>query len=426
MVFSFSKRSKNSRLIIDESSSGSSISASRSSSFDQPLSPTLPDTLNSKTVNVLIVGQVYQDTIMTVDYYPGEDTKVRSSHTQQRRGGNCVNTAEVLAQFPKMNPFIMSAVGPKDSSSNLLAQLESKGVKTSSCFYRKSPTPSCYIIQCKDTGSRTIISSNTTQDITKDEFARKVEMSSITKTMSFEFDARPAYSWVHFEGRNVYETAAQIDWLEAKAKREGWRNELTISVELEKPDRPHIDILLTRGDVVFFSKLYAEKRGYDEATDFLRDFQARCKPGAILFCTWGAQGATCLFKGDILHSSALAQAQVVDTVGAGDTFIAGVIYCMTRGHTLLTTLKFSCEMASRKVSRSGFDGLADTMFKVWETSLGAELNKAHYHAPLLHSKSYENGFLGFDFGTLTSRRSGMSHKKLLSHSSSAPLLKNNK
>lgn len=89
-----------------------------------------------------------------------------------------------------------------------------------------------------------------TQDITKDEFARKFEMSSITKTMSFEFDARPAYSWVHFEGRNVYETAAQIDWLEAKAKREGWRSQLTISVELEKPDRPHIDILLTR--VIFF------------------------------------------------------------------------------------------------------------------------------------------------------------------------------
>lgn len=151
-----------------------------------------------------------------------------------------------------------------------------------------------------------------------------------------------------------------------------------------------------------------------------------CQIRAILFCTWGAQGATCLFKGEILHSSVLAQAQVVDTVGAGDTFIAGVIYCMSRGHTLLTTLKFSCEMASRKVSRSGFDGLADTMFKVWETSLGAELNKAHYHAPLLHSKSYENGFLGFDFGTLTSKRSGMSHKKLLSHSSSAPLLKNKK
>lgn len=141
---------------------------------------------------------------------------------------------------------------------------------------------------------------------------------------------------------------------------------------------------------------------------------------AILFCTWGAKGATCLSKGDITHSSALQGIQMIDSVGAGDTFIAGAIYCMSRGHTLLTTLKFSCEMASRKVARYGFDGLADTMFQVWEASLGAELTKQHYHTPLLHSKSYENGLLNFDFGTFTSRRSG---KKLLSHSSSAPLLK---
>lgn len=143
-----------------------------------------------------------------------------------------------------------------------------------------------------------------------------------------------------------------------------------------------------------------------------------------MFCTWGEQGATCLCKGDIFQSSALAQTHVVDTVGAGDTFIAGVIYCMSRGHTLLTTLKFSCEMASRKVARSGFDGLADTMFKVWEASLGAELNRAHHqpssHSKLLHSKSYENGFHGFDFGTISSQRSGTSH---LTPSSSAPLLR---
>jgi hypothetical protein len=96
---------------------------------------------------------------------------------------------------------------------------------------------------------------------------------------------------------------------------------------------------------------------------------------------------------------------------------------MSRGHTLLTTLKFSCEMASRKVSRSGFDGLADTMFKVWESSLGAEMNKAHIqgnHQKIQHSKSYENGFLGFDFSTLTTARSGTSH---LTHSSSAPILR---
>lgn len=143
--------------------------------------------------------------------------------------------------------------------------------------------------------------------------------------------------------------------------------------------------------MVFFSKLYVEKRGYDDVEDFLRDFEARCKPG-------GAQGASCLHKGDILHSSALVQTQVLDTVGAGDTFIAGVIYCMSRGHTLPTTLKFSCEMATWKVSRAGFDGLADTMFKVWESSLCSELNKAHKQPSqqqIRHSKSFEKWIFGF-------------------------------
>lgn len=71
-------------------------------------------------------------------------------------------------------------------------------------------------------------------------------MSRITKTIQFEYDCRTPFSWVHFEGRNVFETAAQIDWLELKATREGWRHALTISVELDKADRHNIDILLTR------------------------------------------------------------------------------------------------------------------------------------------------------------------------------------
>lgn len=115
---------------------------------------------------------------------------------------------------------------------------------------------------------------------------------------------------------------------------------------------------------------------------------------------------------------------MLDTVGAGDTFIAGVIYCMSRGHTLGTTLKFSCEMASRKVSRSGFDGLAASMFKVWESSSDTDLTKKRDQDSLLHSKSYDHGFLGLDFGALASRRPGMSQKSSLPRSSSVPILKN--
>lgn len=120
------------------------------------------------------------------------------------------------------------------------------------------------------------------EDITLDEFARQFEMAR----------------WVHFEGRNIDQVVQQIDWLDAKASRENWRSLLTISVELEKPDRENIDLLMPRvciyifreisqwwltfntpqGDIVFFSKLFAERRGYTDPAAFLRSVRQQCKP----------------------------------------------------------------------------------------------------------------------------------------------------
>lgn len=52
---------------------------------------------------------------------------------------------------------------------------------------------------------------------------------------------------------------------------------------------------------------------------------------------------------------------MTDSVGAEATFIAGIVYCMSRGYPLLTTLKFAWEMTVRKLTRIGIDGLANSM-----------------------------------------------------------------
>lgn len=75
--------------------------------------------------------------------------------------------------------------------------------------------------------------------------------------------------WIHFEGRNIDETIRMIDWLNEKAMHENWRQNLIISVECEKPDRENIQSLIPRGDVVFFSKLYAQYHGFHDAQSFL-------------------------------------------------------------------------------------------------------------------------------------------------------------
>jgi len=51
----------------------------------------------------------------------------------------------------------------------------------------------------------------------------------------------------------------------------------------------------------------------------------------------------------------------VDTVGAGDTFIAGVIYGLSLGVAPESVLRFACELAGHKCTQIGFDGLVDKM-----------------------------------------------------------------
>ncbi|KAI8086398.1 putative PfkB family kinase [Halteromyces radiatus] len=334
----------------------------------------------STVVNVLLVGQIYNDTILYINEYPKEDTKLRANDMEQRRGGNICNTAEVLSQFPRLNPHVMSCLGPKEASTALISSLETLGIKTKACIHRQTPTPSSYIIQSADSGSRTIISYNKTIDMTKDEFIHKFEEASNNKTKML-CDRQIPFSWVHFEGRNVHNVVEQIDWLDTKATQEGWRSQLIISVELEKPDRPDIDLLLPKGDVVFFSKLFAQTRQYNHPKDFLQAIRPQCKSSAKLFLTWGEQGASCLLEnGEIIHASAMPIHQVVDSVGAGDTFIAGIIFCLCRKLNVLTALKFSCELASRKVTQNGFNGLAKLMSRLWEASL--DIATGHKHLTL--------------------------------------------
>lgn len=70
----------------------------------------------------------------------------------------------------------------------------------------------------------------------------------------------------------------------------------------------------------------------------------------------------------MLRAPAIHVPRVVDAVGAGDTFIAGIVFAMSRGMDTMTSLRFACELASRKVAQSGFSGLAKLMAETWDIS----------------------------------------------------------
>ncbi|KAJ5115305.1 hypothetical protein NUU61_001064 [Penicillium alfredii] len=305
---------------------------------------------------VVAIGACYVDTILTTPHYPGEDEKLRASTLTRQRGGNCPNTLEVLQQLTQHVPSYQEpllklvAVLPAKSSvasEQIRSGLEPR-VRLSHCIYREqfSEPASSYIINSQSTGSRTIVNYHELPDMTVDEFSHIAD----------ELD--PQTTLFHFEGRDPDVTLGCIQYIRKKFPH------AQVSVEVEKPGRPGLEKLAEEADVVFYSKGWAQHSGYTSAEECLRKRSKLTRKATLLCCTWGQDGADAFEPGTgtLAHVGAYSAEdfRVVDTIGAGDTFIAGMLYgitCKARDWDLSTKLGFANRLAGIKVSQEGFSGL---------------------------------------------------------------------
>ena len=197
--------------------------------------------------------------------------------------------------------------------------------------------PTSYVCLSRATGSRTIVHFRDLPEYTAEDFGR-IELK--------------AWDWVHFEGRNVPETAR----MQARVKQRytGVRS----SLEVEKP-RPDIQTLFAASEVLLFSRAYARACGYEDGTAFLQAMRSNTG-SATLFCAWGERGAYAMDRQGFLYQSrAFPPAKVVDTLGAGDVFNAAVIDGMLQGRPIERVLEDACRLAGRKCGIQWLDDITD-------------------------------------------------------------------
>lgn len=80
---------------------------------------------------------------------------------------------------------------------------------------------------------------------------------------------------------------------------------------------------------------------------------------AKLICPWGVEGVVAIDNETDTFFSAPAQppAKVMDSLGAGDVFIASVIHSLCGGKSLQDSIEFGCRIAGAKVGFYGYDGI---------------------------------------------------------------------
>ncbi|KAG4255506.1 hypothetical protein FPRO06_02865 [Fusarium proliferatum] len=266
-------------------------------------------------------ARTHEISILSVPFFPSEDSKLRATSLNIRRGGNCPNSLQVLEQLlSERDTLQLHLVSPLPATGSSATQRvissfgEQSNIDFSHCVYREESTEaaSSYIMRSEASGSRTLVNYNDLLEMTEDEFGNIAR--------GFNPDQE---TWWHFEGRIPDTIQSCIRLL---------RNVLpkaTISVEIEKPGREGLPELAAEADVVFYSRSWAESRGHKTPEQCLR-----------------AEG----------HQKA--------AVGAGDTFIAGMLYgliCHPDDWTMGAKLGFAVRLATVKVQREGFDGLGRDM-----------------------------------------------------------------
>lgn len=284
---------------------------------------------------ILGTGIATLDIINHVDHYPHEDEEMRAAEQRIARGGNTANTLEVLAQLGNQCHFCGTLADDRDSRI-IEQQLSEAGIDTHGCQHLSGGhAPTSYITLNRQNGSRTIVHFRDLPELPADHFLGQ----------AFE-----AMDWFHFEGRNISATLQMLQHTRSV------RTDQPISIEFEK-DRPDIDGLIHLGDVLVFSHTFVTGRGFDNAETFMHHIRNH-NAEAMIICPWGDAGAWGMDRDNRpIHSPALQPEQVIDTLGAGDCFNAGLIHALSSGRTLAEALAFSNRLAGTKVGQEGFEGL---------------------------------------------------------------------
>ncbi|KAK3778747.1 hypothetical protein RRG08_013018 [Elysia crispata] len=297
----------------------------------------------------LFVGLVCVDVLNLVSKFPEEDAEYRCIDSYKQRGGNASNSSTVFSLLGGAAEFF-GILADDTELPFIQNNFEKFGVKFKNSVVKPNKIcPRTVVILSLESHSRTTLHTNKgLPELTLDDFSKNISLSS------------SEYGWIHFEGRdNAHEIARMITYVNEINKNNS--TSIFTSLEAEKLRfAPHLDKLdmWKLPDVLFVSKEFARGQGYTCMEQAVTSYFRKVKNGAVVICAWGEMGAAAMSdQSGLVTSPAFPPSEILDTCGAGDTFIAATLFALGRGKALQMAIKFGCKVAGSKCGVQGFNNL---------------------------------------------------------------------
>ncbi|MBC8209711.1 MAG: hypothetical protein H8E21_01490 [Gammaproteobacteria bacterium] len=276
---------------------------------------------------IILLGNCVLDQVWRLDHFPAQDEEMRACDQFRVLGGNACNSAQMLALLGN-DVELISSFAQDETAGWLLQQLEDLGIVTTNCRQLHGfKTPESTIWLNSENGSRTIV------------HYRDLPELELQQLKQIRLDA---YDWLHVEGRNIDTLKLFLESLDTRPR---------ISLEIEK-DRPGIEQLLPFVNLVIVSSAYLHSR-HISAHQCLQHFQ-QINPALSVVCTLGERGLLAMDAvGHRIQKSAVPVQRVVDTIAAGDCFIAALIHQMLQQPDFLAALDFAATIVAKKIQFRG-------------------------------------------------------------------------
>ena len=294
-------------------------------------------------MGVLVVGSIHADFYVKTWKFPSPGETVRGSSFFVLTGGKGANQAVGCARLG-VPAYLVSAVGGDDLGRIMLRDVLSKGVDVSYVYVDPSThTGVAFIVLNESTGENLIVVAPGADDSLRPEHVEKA-------LAGLQGRARVLLTQLEVPLDTVY-------YALRRCKELG-----LVTVLNPAPARKLDPKILEYVDVLTPNRVEATQLVGVDASSLEGALRAGEKLAEVglkaVVLTLGGDGALLVTRGSAKHVPAF-KVRVVDTVGAGDAFNAGLAVAIYEGMDLERAVLFANAVAALKITRVGAQSVPD-------------------------------------------------------------------
>lgn len=305
--------------------------------FDRRLDPSVP--------RLTTVGYVSVDFTAELDRLPLREERRLSNAINKSIGGPAANVAAIAANLGDPYPLAVSlitAIGVDQDSDWAAAELSRRRVDVIVPPERREGRVNRALVLVEADGRRTIVNEpSRLGGVDVERFLDEVDPAG--------------HTWcLHVEG---YQLPAQAP-MAARAKERGFLTSMQATGLPADWLATHRDAVLSGFDIVMLHRESLTHLGLtdgDPETGIARLAELARTPGfraQVVLVTLGPNGAAAITREGVVRAPALP-VDVVDTTGAGDSFIGGFLAAWLNGTPVATALRLACTAGSLQVTQFG-------------------------------------------------------------------------